>query len=130
MTKADHHRVVMQAALNRGTVPKGLQADITPHIFKETELVRAEWNDAHREFITRLTKILANHHATTVEDEMSKQASLQASILQMFSQANLSSRQRIHYAIVGRRNEVCRGRGEKTFRRQGPSKEGQRASKI
>ena len=94
MTKADHHRVVMQTTLNKGTAPKGLQADITPHIFKETELVRAEWNDAHREFSTRLTKILANHYARMVEDEMAKQARLQASILQMISQAKLFSHDR------------------------------------
>ena len=87
MAKADHHRVVLRQAVRSGQIPRGLQPNIEPHIYKADPLVLSEWDQAQKELSIRLANILIKHYSKVIEFEQTLQNNMQAEMQREISRA-------------------------------------------
>ena len=96
MATADHHRVVLRQAVRSRQIPRGLQPNTEPHIYKADPLVLSEWDQAQKELSIRLANILIKHYSKVIEFEQTLQNNMQAEMQREISRANLST-QDSHY---------------------------------
>jgi hypothetical protein len=91
MAKADHHRAVLRQAQRDDKIPKGLQINIVPHIFKPDPQILSQWDLTLKGFSETLVGLLITHYSKVVECEQTLQNHLQS---EMQSTLKLSTTKR------------------------------------
>ena len=72
LLKANHHRDFLKSHVEKGTTPRGLQANITSQIPDISTAFQLKWEQAHLDFSTNLTIVLQEYWNTryqTLEKE-------------------------------------------------------------